>query len=95
MENQTEAEFLAKELEDGKFTPNILQNEFALRERAAQELRRLHGVNAELLAMLQKATHALAGGLWDYGHGQDEHELCNEVIAECRAAIAKSTGPSK
>lgn len=47
--------------------------------------------NVELLAMLQKATHALADGLWDYGPGQDEHDLCNEVIAECRAAIAKAT----
>lgn len=47
---------------------------------------------AELLAALQVATAALAGGLWDYGPGQDEHEKCNEVIAQCCAVIAKFDG---
>lgn len=45
----------------------------------------------ELLEALKAATDALAGGLWDYGPGQDEHEKCNEVIESCRAAIAKAT----
>ena len=50
------------------------------------------GDQAELLAALQVATAALAGGLWDYGPGQDEHEKCNEVIAQCRAVIARFDG---
>lgn len=43
----------------------------------------------ELVAQLKKATDALAGGLWDYGPGQDEHDKCDEIISECRALIAK------
>jgi hypothetical protein len=53
---------------------------------------RLIAAAPELLAMLSEATEALAGGLWDYGPGQDEHAKCNEVIAKCRAAIAKAIG---
>lgn len=48
-----------------------------------------------LLKQLQAATDALSGGLWDYGPGQDEHECCNEVIAECRAALALVKGETK
>lgn len=44
-----------------------------------------------LLEALKAATDALAGGLWDYGPGQDEHEKCNEVIESCRALMAKAT----
>jgi hypothetical protein len=47
----------------------------------------------ELLAMLKEATDALAGGLWDYGPGQDEHEKCNEVIERCRAVIDRLAAP--
>jgi hypothetical protein len=43
---------------------------------------------SDLREALREATEALAGGLWDYGPGQDEHEKCNEVIARCRAALA-------
>lgn len=43
---------------------------------------------AELLAVLKLAVDALAGGLWDYGPGSDEHAKCDDVIAVCRAAIA-------
>lgn len=45
---------------------------------------------SDLLETLNMATDALAGGLWDYGPGQDEHEKCNEVIAQCRAVLAKA-----
>lgn len=45
-----------------------------------------------LQAQLIIATAALAGGLWDYGPGQDEHEKCNEVIEQCRALLAKIGG---
>jgi hypothetical protein len=47
---QTEALHLAAELREGKWTPNILQNESALRDRAAAELERLHSENATLKA---------------------------------------------
>lgn len=48
-----------------------------------------------LVKQLESATHALSGGLWDYGPGQDEHERCNEVIEECRAALALAKGEAK
>lgn len=41
----------------------------------------------DLRAALQEAVAALAGGLWDYGPGQDEHAKCNEVLARCRSAL--------
>jgi hypothetical protein len=53
---------------------------------------RLIAAAPELLAALKLATESLAGGLWDYGPGQDEHERCNEVIEQLRAAIAKAEG---
>lgn len=40
-----------------------------------------------LESVLSEARDALAGGLWDYGPGQDEHEKCNEVIAVVDAAL--------
>lgn len=41
-----------------------------------------------LVIALKEAVNALAGGLWDYGPGQNEHEKCDEVLARCRAALA-------
>jgi hypothetical protein len=41
---------------------------------------------------LQVARDALAGGLWDYGPGQDEHKRCNEVIAELDAFLGEGNG---
>ena len=50
----------------------------------------------ELVDQLKKATDALAGGLWDYGPGQDEqHDKCDEIISECRALIAKVEAESE
>jgi hypothetical protein len=56
---------------------------------------RLIAAAPELLDALRKAIDALAGGLWDYGPGQDEHDQCNQVVDECRAAIAKATGTTQ
>lgn len=42
---------------------------------------------AELEKALSMSRDALAGGLWDYGPGQDEHDKCNEVIAAIDAAL--------
>lgn len=49
----------------------------------------------DLRAALQEAVDALAGGLWDYGPGQDEHAKCNEVIARCRAALDADAAPDE
>ncbi|MDL5036827.1 hypothetical protein QRD40_10760 [Comamonas sp. Y6] len=45
---QPEALYLARELEIGSFSPNILQNEQGLRNKSAAELRRLHARVQEL-----------------------------------------------
>ena len=45
---QPEALALAEELRTGKWMPNILQNEEALRDRAADELQILHAENESL-----------------------------------------------
>lgn len=88
-EKQTEAEFLANELDIGKFTPNIMQNEVALRERAANELRRLHEVNVELLASLIDTLYFLErhSNRWDGVNGKHPFTVCESA----RAAIAKAT----
>ena len=39
---------------------------------------------------LKLAEEALAGGLWDYGPGQDEHTKCEEALAAIREALAES-----
>ena len=39
---------------------------------------------------LKLAEEALAGGLWDYGPGQDEHTKCEEVLVIIREALAES-----
>lgn len=44
--------------------------------------------HAALISALKEATDALAGGLWDYGPGQDERAKCDEVLVRCRAALA-------
>lgn len=83
MDKQSEAEFLANELESGKFTPNILQNEFALRERAATELRRLHDANEELLEALIKLRNAHCSGT-DIQQINDAYDNADIVIAKAQ-----------
>lgn len=48
MSTHIPAPYLASELRAGKWTPNILQNETALRDRAADEMERLHAENETL-----------------------------------------------
>lgn len=68
--------------------------------KETSEQARLNGMGAErearlmaridaLEKSLSKARDALAGGLWDYGPGQDEHDKCNQVIGEIDAALEK------
>lgn len=47
-ETQSKAESLAKMLEYGAFSPNLLQNEIGVRKGAADELRRLDAENKAL-----------------------------------------------
>ena len=84
---------------DTKLESNIQAMEFireASRVRHETDLtpRQLVEQRDELLLKLKMATDALSGGLWDYGPGQDEHERCNEVIAECVGTIANIEGRS-
>ena len=55
---QSYALYLADELELGTFVPNVLQNEAALRQRAAAELRRQHARITELEAQLAQRFDA-------------------------------------
>lgn len=58
----TTPEFLAAELEAGCFGPSMVQNELALRVKAAAELRRLAAVEAErdaLVAELERKSDAI------------------------------------
>jgi hypothetical protein len=41
-----------------------------------------------MAALLREARDGLAGGLWDYGPGQDEHDRCNELIEKLDAALS-------
>jgi hypothetical protein len=45
-----------------------------------------------LRAMLIKARAGLSCGLWDYGPGQDEHEQCNELLAEIDVVLGPNVG---
>ncbi len=51
-ETQSRAESLAKMLEFGAFSPNLLQNEIGVRKGAAAELRRLDAENKALRELL-------------------------------------------
>ena len=51
----------------------------------------LREVATELQKLLEEARGALAGGLWDYGPGQDEHTQCqlliNRIDAELKVTL--------
>jgi hypothetical protein len=57
-------------------------------EAAAQSHGLGQGTTPDLRAMLVKAREGLAGGLWDYGPGQNEHQRCDDLIAEIDAVLA-------
>lgn len=82
-EKQPNALRLADELNNGCVNLRTVMNP------AATELRRLHGVNVELLAMLQKIADS---GDWycsalEFNHNVDGNELEIELLA----LIAKAT----
>ena len=62
----------------------------AAAEQARAEQKRRADLFPEMLEALKRTTDALAGGLWDYGPGQDEHDKCELVINDCRAVVAKA-----
>lgn len=59
-QQQAYALSLSDELLKGMWVPNVLQNESALRARAAQELRRLHAENERLRTCNKDAQHEIA-----------------------------------
>ena len=59
-QQQAYALFLSDELLKGMWAPNVLQNESALRARAAQELRRQHAENETLRAGYDAARLEIA-----------------------------------
>ena len=87
MSKQPEALLIAAELLEpipGFPEPTILE------EAAAAELRRLHAVNAELLAALDLATIDCQ----HLHHAYKDRHILSEpcpVVARCRAAIANAT----
>jgi Protein of unknown function (DUF551) len=61
-ETQSRAESLAKMLEFGAFSPNLLQNEIGVRKGAAAELRRLDAENKALRERLEiDPSHPIDG----------------------------------
>ena len=77
---QPNALHLAQELKAGEWSPNILQNEVALRQCAADELRRLHAENEALSNKLQ-TFEALGGAV-------DDLQLLRMGYAAARLEIA-------
>ena len=77
---QPKAAYLAQELKAGTWSPNILQNEVALRQCAADELRRLHAENEALSNKLQ-TFEAL-------GCAVDDLQLLRMGYASARLEIA-------
>lgn len=57
---QPKALYLASELRAGKWMPNILRNESGLRDRAADELERLHNENEALCAAIAAVAQMVA-----------------------------------
>lgn len=75
-DKQPEALRLADSLQDGTYLLSIE------RDNTAEELRRLHALNQELLDFARE---------WLERQGGDE----NYMVLKARAAIAKSTGETK
>ncbi len=94
MSDQPEALRMADTLETQALT-------FRDKADAAAELRRLHAVNAELLAALKSAAeylHDKSGCLWlssDFQRGCRCSEDCSSIAVwkQARAAIAKAEEP--
>jgi len=86
-DKQPEALSIAKRLKDQQQPLSL-----ALRHKAAAELRRLHEVNAELVATLKEAAYEIQDwGSYASEYFQNKHDLAGSVAA-VHAAIAKATG---
>lgn len=89
MSTQPEALRMADQLADPR---NVIF--FAGREAAADKLRRLHTLNAELLEALKSTTDLLQ--VWiDGAPPYDEAKTDREVLAKARTTTTKATGEQK
>jgi hypothetical protein len=99
MADQERALRLADALDRGGYDTQMARN----MEKAADQLRRLHAVNAELLEALKSAAeylHDKSGCLWlrsDFQRGCRCSEDCSSIAVwkQARATIAKAEGEAK
>jgi hypothetical protein len=80
------AEFRRLQAEEARLT-KCCDVEYGMRHEALSLLDMERAKASLLLVTLARATEALAGGLWDYGPGQDEHAKCEELLAKFRAVL--------
>ena len=86
-ETQSRAESLAKMLEFGAFSPNLLQNEIGVRKGAAAELRRLDAENKALREVLQAVEMDVVYV------GSGENVLSDATRAKVEAVLGKFGAP--
>ena len=91
MSTHIPAPYLASELRAGKWTPNILQNEAALRDLAADEMERLHAENETLHVENETLRHKLQT-LDELGAAGDDVQLLRTGYAAARLEIASLQG---
>lgn len=92
-ETQSKAESLAKMLEFGAFSPNLLQNEIGVRKGAAAELRRLDAENKalrEAWRVLEEDLEYVGGG--EYALLVSERQKFREVLERIDSQAAAKTG---
>lgn len=86
---QPKAAHLAQELKAGEWSPNILQNEVALRQCAAEELLRLHAENSTLQSGYDAARleiESLQARLQELG--QMARECSDRKVVQLESALA-------
>ncbi|MFX0588456.1 hypothetical protein ACOART_12230, partial [Glaesserella parasuis] len=88
-ETQSRAESLAKMLEFGAFSPNLLQNEIGVRKGAAAELRRLDAENKALIKALEAVEmDAVEIGMGESTIGDSARYKVEDALQQVRAAQA-------
>jgi FtsZ-binding cell division protein ZapB len=84
---QPKAAYLAQELKAGKWSPNILQNEVALRQCAADELLRLHAENETLRTGYDAARLEIESLQTRLIHANEQHRLWFDRSQELEAKL--------
>lgn len=93
---QPKAAHLAQELKAGEWSPNILQNEVALRQCAAEELLRLHAENSTLQSGYDAARleiESLQARLQELG--QMARECSDRKVVQLESALARHVRSGK